>query len=68
MSGRYSEAHKADNLKGPGDARPTALQIIKDNDREGTMADKVESSNPILPSILNPLGLPRYRSLFWHWH
>ena len=41
MSGRYSEVHKAENLKGPGDARPTALQIIKDNDREGTMTDKV---------------------------
>ncbi|KAI0114361.1 short chain dehydrogenase [Nemania sp. FL0031] len=36
---RYAEAHK--NPAGPGDARPTALQIIKDNGREGTMKDKV---------------------------
>ena len=45
MSGRYAEVHKADNLKGPGDARPTALQIIRDNDREGTMTDKVRFLN-----------------------
>ncbi|KAI1827134.1 short chain dehydrogenase [Xylaria intraflava] len=36
---RYAEAHA--HRTGPGDARPTALQIIKDEGREGTMADKV---------------------------
>ncbi|KAI1128963.1 short chain dehydrogenase [Nemania abortiva] len=36
---RYAEAHK--NLAGPGDARPTALQIIKDEGLEGKMKDKV---------------------------
>jgi NAD(P)-dependent dehydrogenase (short-subunit alcohol dehydrogenase family) len=41
MPGRYSEAHNPDNLKGPGDARPTALQIISDHDLEGKMTDKV---------------------------
>jgi len=41
MSGKYAEAHKQENLHGPGDARPTALQIIKDNGRLGTMQDKV---------------------------
>lgn len=41
MPGRYSEAHELQNLAGPGDARPTALQIIKDNDLEGKMPDKV---------------------------
>ncbi|KAI0514781.1 hypothetical protein F5B22DRAFT_215737 [Xylaria bambusicola] len=39
MEGRYREAHK--NPKGPGDARPTALQIIKDEEREGSLSDKV---------------------------
>ncbi|GFP54441.1 hypothetical protein ACSS6W_002236 [Trichoderma asperelloides] len=36
---RYAEAHA--NQRGPGDARPTALQIIKDEQREGNMKDKV---------------------------
>ncbi|KAI1183370.1 short chain dehydrogenase [Nemania serpens] len=36
---RYAEAHK--NPAGPGDARPTALQIIKDEGLEGKMKDKV---------------------------
>jgi hypothetical protein len=40
MTGKYSEAHKAENLAGPGDARPTALQIIKDNNLLGKMTDK----------------------------
>ncbi|KAI1322329.1 hypothetical protein F5Y16DRAFT_413312 [Xylariaceae sp. FL0255] len=38
---RYAEAFKKENLAGPGDARPTALQIIKDEEREMTMKDKV---------------------------
>jgi NAD(P)-dependent dehydrogenase (short-subunit alcohol dehydrogenase family) len=41
MTGKYSEAHKAENLNGPGDARPTALQVIKDEGLEGKMTDKV---------------------------
>lgn len=36
---RYAEAHA--NLAGPGDARPTALQIIKDEGAEGKLAGKV---------------------------
>ncbi|KAK9782796.1 hypothetical protein SCAR479_01139 [Seiridium cardinale] len=36
---RYADAHKTPN--GPGDARPTALQIVKDEGREGNMKDKV---------------------------
>ncbi|KAK6826135.1 hypothetical protein PG987_013629 [Apiospora arundinis] len=36
---RYSEAHQAPT--GPGDARPTALQIIQDEGLEGNMNDKV---------------------------
>jgi NAD(P)-dependent dehydrogenase (short-subunit alcohol dehydrogenase family) len=36
---RYASAFA--NLNGPGDARPTALQIIKDEGRLGTMTDKV---------------------------
>ncbi|GFF30952.1 WW domain-containing oxidoreductase [Aspergillus udagawae] len=36
---RYAEAHAKPN--GPGDARPTALQIIKDEGVEGKLKDKV---------------------------
>ncbi|PNP59979.1 hypothetical protein THARTR1_00003 [Trichoderma harzianum] len=36
---RYAEAHAKQH--GPGDERPTALQIVKDEQREGNMADKV---------------------------
>ncbi|USW52942.1 Putative short-chain dehydrogenase/reductase SDR, NAD(P)-binding domain superfamily [Septoria linicola] len=38
MTTRYEAVHQ--NLKGPGDARPTALQIIKDENLEGKWADK----------------------------
>lgn len=36
---RYASVHQ--NTKGAGDARPTALQIVKDNDVEGKLTDKV---------------------------
>ncbi|KAJ5225657.1 hypothetical protein N7468_006882 [Penicillium chermesinum] len=36
---RYASAHA--NPKGPGDARPTALQIIQDESMEGKLAGKV---------------------------
>lgn len=41
MTTRYAESHKAENRNGPGDSRPTALQIVKDNDLEGKLTDKV---------------------------
>ncbi|MCJ1241556.1 hypothetical protein MMC14_009562 [Varicellaria rhodocarpa] len=41
MPGKYSEAHIYENLRGPGDARPSALQIIQDEGLEGKMTDKV---------------------------
>ncbi|KAI3319505.1 short chain dehydrogenase [Xylariaceae sp. AK1471] len=36
---RYADSHK--NTAGPGDARPTALQVIKDEGLEGNMKGKV---------------------------
>jgi len=39
VAGKYHEAHL--NPKGPGDARPTALQIIKDEGLEGKLTGKV---------------------------
>lgn len=38
-NGRYTKAFLEQN--GPGDARPTALDILKDNDQIGTIKDKV---------------------------
>ncbi|KAF5981916.1 reductase [Fusarium coicis] len=35
---RYADAHK--NTCGPGDARPTALQIVRDEGLEGALTDK----------------------------
>ncbi|KAF3071388.1 WW domain-containing oxidoreductase [Trichoderma lentiforme] len=35
---RYAEAHAKQH--GPGDERPTALQIVRDEQREGNMTDK----------------------------
>jgi NAD(P)-dependent dehydrogenase (short-subunit alcohol dehydrogenase family) len=35
----YADAHVWDKLAGPGDARPTAIQICEDNDRVGNMTD-----------------------------
>ena len=39
---KYTKAFLEQN--GPGDARPTALDILKDNDRIGTMKDKVSTA------------------------
>jgi NAD(P)-dependent dehydrogenase (short-subunit alcohol dehydrogenase family) len=40
-AGRYTEVHRPENLRGPGDARPTGIQIIKDENLEGKLSDKV---------------------------
>ncbi|KAK3077247.1 hypothetical protein LTS18_010829 [Coniosporium uncinatum] len=53
----YAEAHK--NTKGAGDARPTALQIIKDNDRENNMKDKVF----LVTGTSSGLGIPTVEAL-----
>ncbi|POS76507.1 alcohol dehydrogenase [Diaporthe helianthi] len=38
---RYAEAHKDSNITGPGDARPTALQVLQDEGAEGKLVGKV---------------------------
>ncbi|KAH8596721.1 hypothetical protein B0O99DRAFT_509461 [Bisporella sp. PMI_857] len=37
----YRESYKPENVLGPGDGRPTAWQVIKDEGLEGTLTDKV---------------------------
>ena len=38
---RYTDTYKFENLAGPGDARPTALQIVQDENRLGDLSDLV---------------------------
>jgi hypothetical protein len=41
LTGRYAELNKWEVINGPGDARPTAMQVVKDEDRIGNMKGKV---------------------------
>ena len=41
MPNKYTKAHRTENLGGPTDARPTALQIVKDEHLINNMPDKV---------------------------
>jgi NAD(P)-dependent dehydrogenase (short-subunit alcohol dehydrogenase family) len=53
----YAEQHE--NLQGPGDARPTGLQVIEDNDLVGKLSDKVM----IITGCSAGLGIETARSL-----
>jgi NAD(P)-dependent dehydrogenase (short-subunit alcohol dehydrogenase family) len=55
---RYAEAHS--NPAGPGDARPTALQIIKDEAAEGKLAGKVI----VITGTSSGIGIETARALF----
>ncbi|KAH7112511.1 hypothetical protein B0J11DRAFT_542530 [Dendryphion nanum] len=54
---RYAEAHL--NAAGPGDARPTALQIIKDEAAEGKLAGKVV----VITGTSSGIGIETARAL-----
>ncbi|KAI1616097.1 hypothetical protein EDD36DRAFT_460991 [Exophiala viscosa] len=41
MTTRYAQAHLPTSLAGPGDSRPTALQIVQDNNLDNALSDKV---------------------------
>ncbi|XXH03580.1 hypothetical protein Hte_009985 [Hypoxylon texense] len=41
LTGRYAERSKWEVLNGPGDSRPTGLQVVEDEGLVGAMSDKV---------------------------
>jgi len=56
---RYAEAYKRTNLAGPGDARPTALQIIRDENLEGKLTDKIF----LVTGVSSGIGIETMRAL-----
>ncbi|KAL1792264.1 hypothetical protein ACET3X_010015 [Alternaria dauci] len=54
---RYAAAHE--HLNGEGDARPTALQIVKDNDLEGKLTNKTI----LITGCSSGLGIETARAL-----
>ncbi|KAI4681718.1 uncharacterized protein J4E84_007313 [Alternaria hordeiaustralica] len=56
---QYAELHKIANLRGAGDARPTALQIIRDEGLTGKLTDKVF----LITGVSSGLGIETLRSL-----
>ncbi|OAK99144.1 NAD(P)-binding protein [Phaeosphaeriaceae sp. SRC1lsM3a] len=56
---RYAEAHKVASLGGPGDARPTALQVIHDEELVGKLSDKVF----LITGVSSGIGIDTLRAL-----
>jgi NAD(P)-dependent dehydrogenase (short-subunit alcohol dehydrogenase family) len=56
---RYSESHKLANLRGAGDARPTALQVVDDEGLTGQLSDKVF----LVTGVSSGIGIDTLRAL-----
>lgn len=50
LSSRYEAAHKTP--KGPGDARPTALDIVKDNNMTDALAGKTSKFSDLVTLLI----------------
>lgn len=57
---RYTEVYKFENIAGPGDARPTAEQIIKDEDLVNKLQDKVF----LVTGVSSGIGIETLRVLY----
>lgn len=55
---RYAESHKSP--KGPGDARPTAMQILEDEGLIGKLTDKVF----LVTGVSSGIGIETMRTLY----
>src|SRR4051812_21377591 len=56
---RYASAHDRANLNGPGDARPTALQIVRDEGLISKLQDKVF----LVTGVSSGIGIETLRAL-----
>ncbi|KAJ0119054.1 short-chain dehydrogenase [Diaporthe amygdali] len=60
LPSKYEEVHKTENLAGEGDARPTAKQILKDENRfDGSLNNKVA----IVTGCSSGIGVPTVEAL-----
>lgn len=60
LPSKYEEVHKVENQGGPTDARPTGLQILKDENRfDGSLNDKVA----IVTGCSSGIGVPTVEAL-----
>jgi NAD(P)-dependent dehydrogenase (short-subunit alcohol dehydrogenase family) len=56
---RYVEAHKRENQNGPGDGRPTGVQIVEDEGLVGKLGDKVM----VVTGTSSGIGIETLRAL-----
>ncbi|KAI3399581.1 hypothetical protein diail_6220 [Diaporthe ilicicola] len=60
LPSKYEAVHKSENLAGEGDARPTAVQILKDEKRfDGSLSNKVA----IVTGCSSGIGIPTVEAL-----
>lgn len=60
LPSKYEEVHKIENLAGAGDARPTAVQILKDENRfDGSLNNKVA----VVTGCSSGIGVPTVEAL-----
>lgn len=60
MPGKYAQLHKPETVAGPGDARPTGLQVLQDEKRfDGSLDGKVA----IVTGCSSGIGVPTVEAL-----